>query len=128
VVSTAFIRDFLIGEADIASFSCYSKPPASAGGAFTDLIEPLMVDMQLAFIVSIFAVSPYIFYQIWAFIALGLYESERKYVVPVAIYSELFLSRARILLCDRHPLYVSILHKLWQRIRETDDYPCQHVS
>jgi hypothetical protein len=34
VVSTAFIRDFLIGEADIASFSCYSKPPASAGGAF----------------------------------------------------------------------------------------------
>jgi hypothetical protein len=35
VVSTAFIRDFLIGEADIASFSCYSKPPASAGEAFT---------------------------------------------------------------------------------------------
>jgi hypothetical protein len=35
VVSTAFIRNFLIGEADIASFSCYSKPPASAGGAFT---------------------------------------------------------------------------------------------
>jgi TRAP-type C4-dicarboxylate transport system permease small subunit len=35
VVSTAFIRDFLIGEADIASFSCYSKPHASAGGAFT---------------------------------------------------------------------------------------------
>jgi phosphatidylserine/phosphatidylglycerophosphate/cardiolipin synthase-like enzyme len=35
VVSTAFIRDFLIGEADIASFSCYSKPSASACGAFT---------------------------------------------------------------------------------------------
>jgi hypothetical protein len=28
MVSTAFIRDFLIGEADIASFSCYSKPSA----------------------------------------------------------------------------------------------------
>jgi hypothetical protein len=38
VVSTAFIRDFLIGEADIASFSCYSKPPASAGGAFTMVV------------------------------------------------------------------------------------------
>jgi hypothetical protein len=35
MVSTVFIRDFLIGEADIASFSCYSKPPTSAGGAFT---------------------------------------------------------------------------------------------
>jgi hypothetical protein len=41
VVSTAFIRDFLIGEADIASFSCYSKPPASAGGAFTRSYERL---------------------------------------------------------------------------------------
>jgi pimeloyl-ACP methyl ester carboxylesterase len=39
VVSTAFIRDFLIGEADIASFSCYSKPPASAGGAFTQALD-----------------------------------------------------------------------------------------
>jgi hypothetical protein len=38
VVSTAFIRNFLIGEADIASFSCYSKPPASAGGTFTNRI------------------------------------------------------------------------------------------
>jgi hypothetical protein len=35
VISTAFIRDLLIGEADIASFSCYSKPPVSAGGTFT---------------------------------------------------------------------------------------------
>jgi aspartate racemase len=47
MVSTAFIRDFLIGEADIASFSCYSKPPVSAGGGFTDrfrdeLPEPLI--------------------------------------------------------------------------------------
>jgi dihydrolipoamide dehydrogenase len=42
VVSTAFIRDFLIGEADIASFSCYSKPPASAGGAFTSVDGTLL--------------------------------------------------------------------------------------
>lgn len=66
-----------------------SLPP---GGeiTFIDLTEPFMVDMQLAFIMGIFAVSPYIFYQIWAFIAPGLYESERKYVVPVAICSALF--------------------------------------
>lgn len=66
-----------------------SLPP---GGeiTFIDLIEPFMVDMQLAFIVGIFAVSPYLFYQIWAFIAPGLYESERKYVVPVALCSALF--------------------------------------
>jgi alpha-D-ribose 1-methylphosphonate 5-triphosphate synthase subunit PhnG len=49
VVSTAFIRDFLIGEADIASFSCYSKPPASAGGAFTQDNRPRHADLAAVF-------------------------------------------------------------------------------
>lgn len=57
---------------------------------FADLTEPFMVDMHLAFVLGSFVASPYIFYQIWAFIAPGLYESERKYVMPVALCSALF--------------------------------------
>ncbi|CAK7011559.1 MAG: Sec-independent protein translocase protein TatCy [Desulfovibrio sp.] len=57
---------------------------------FIDLTEPFIVDMQLALVVGIFVASPYIFYQIWAFIAPGLYESERTYVVPIAACSALF--------------------------------------
>ncbi|MDL2209585.1 twin-arginine translocase subunit TatC [Desulfovibrio sp. OttesenSCG-928-O18] len=57
---------------------------------FVDITEPLIVDMQIALIVGLFVAAPYIFYQIWAFIAPGLYESERKYVVPVAFCSALF--------------------------------------
>ena len=66
-----------------------SLPP---GGeiTFADLTEPFMVDMNLAFVLGLFVASPWIFYQIWMFIAPGLYESERKYVVPVALFSALF--------------------------------------
>ncbi len=58
--------------------------------SITSLTEPFLVDMRMALVLGIFAASPYIFYQIWAFIAPGLYASERKYVVPVALCSALF--------------------------------------
>jgi hypothetical protein len=34
----------IIGEADLASFSCYTMPPASAGGVFTPQAS-LVMDM-----------------------------------------------------------------------------------
>lgn len=64
--------------------------PAGGEITFIDLTEPFMVDMQLSLIVGVFVAAPYIFYQIWAFIAPGLYASERKYVVPIAACSALF--------------------------------------
>jgi hypothetical protein len=66
VVSTPFIRDFLIGEADIASFSCYSKPPASAGGAFTQNNEVLGQKLALKF-------NFYYFDYIWSNTAVPFY-------------------------------------------------------
>ena len=64
--------------------------PVSGALTFTDVTEPFMVDMHLSFVLGFFVATPYIFYQIWAFIAPGLYESERKYVIPVALCSALF--------------------------------------
>ena len=68
------------------------KTALPSGGliAFSDITEPFMVDMHLAFVLAFFVASPYVFYQIWAFIAPGLYDSERKYVVPIAFCSALF--------------------------------------
>jgi sec-independent protein translocase protein TatC len=34
--------------------------------------------------------SPYVFYQLWMFIAPGLYEGERKYIIPIAFFSAAF--------------------------------------
>lgn len=43
--------------------------------------------MKLALVVSIFAAMPYILYQIWGFIAPGLYSHEKKLAVPLLISS-----------------------------------------
>jgi sec-independent protein translocase protein TatC len=40
--------------------------------------------MKLGFIIALFVSSPFIGYQIWAFISAGLYKHERKYVVMFA--------------------------------------------
>ena len=64
--------------------------PSDGAITFNDITEPFMVDMHLALILGLFVASPYIFYQIWAFVAPGLYPSERKLVVPAAFCSAFF--------------------------------------
>ncbi len=57
---------------------------------FTSLPEAFFTYLKVAFVAGLFAVSPYLFYQIWKFIAPGLYESEQRYFVPIAFFSALF--------------------------------------
>ena len=45
---------------------------------------PVIATMKLGFIIALFVSSPWIGYQIWAFISAGLYKNERKYVVMFA--------------------------------------------
>ncbi|HOE82037.1 MAG: twin-arginine translocase subunit TatC [Myxococcota bacterium] len=45
--------------------------------------ETITVYLQLSLIVGIFLASPYIIWQIWAFVAPGLLERERRVVVPI---------------------------------------------
>ena len=49
--------------------------------------EGMTVWMHAAFIGAIVLSSPVVAYQVWAFIAPGLYQTERKLVVPLAVSS-----------------------------------------
>lgn len=49
--------------------------------------EAFFTEMKVAFVAGIFACSPYIFYQIWQFVAPGLYSHERKWIIPIAFFS-----------------------------------------
>jgi len=42
--------------------------------------EPFMVWMKVAFVTGLLIASPYIFWQIWGFVAAGLYPHEKRYV------------------------------------------------
>ncbi|NLW82057.1 MAG: twin-arginine translocase subunit TatC [Desulfovibrionales bacterium] len=64
---------------------------APSGGTliYTGLPEAFFTHLKVAAIAGLFLVSPYIFYQLWMFIAPGLYEGERKWIVPIALCSAL---------------------------------------
>lgn len=46
--------------------------------AYTDLAEPFMALMRLAFWSAVFLVSPYIFYQVWLFVKPALRQREKN--------------------------------------------------
>src|SRR5919108_3449021 len=56
---------------------------------FTAPAEAFWVQMKVALIVGLFIASPGILWQVWAFIAPGLHQHEKKYAVPFVIIGSL---------------------------------------
>lgn len=62
---------------------------------FTHPMDPLNLDLQVSLIGGAILASPFIFFQVWLFIAPGLYQKERRFVVPfIAATVGLFLAGA----------------------------------
>ena len=57
---------------------------------FATLTEPFWVNMSVALWAGVFVASPFIFHQIWKFIAPGLYKKERRMTVAFAVFSAVF--------------------------------------
>jgi sec-independent protein translocase protein TatC len=57
--------------------------------AFTDLSEPFFSLMRLSLWAAAFLSAPFLFYQLWAFIRPGLYERERRLVIPFVFITSL---------------------------------------
>ena len=49
--------------------------------------EAFFTYLKVSLVGGFFAASPYIFYQVWRFVAPGLYEQERKWLIPIAVVS-----------------------------------------
>jgi len=49
---------------------------------FTAPTEAFMLYMKMAFFVGIFVASPFVLYEIWAFISPGLYKHEKAWAIP----------------------------------------------
>lgn len=79
----------------IELFNIQMKPlldvlPPESHLIYTSLPEAFFTYLKVSFVAGLFLVSPYIFYQIWQFISPGLYEQERKYIIPLSFLSALF--------------------------------------
>jgi sec-independent protein translocase protein TatC len=52
--------------------------------------EALILYMKMSFFVGIFVAAPFLLYQVWAFVAPGLYAHEKTYAVPFIVMGTLF--------------------------------------
>ena len=63
------------------------KMPAGTSMIATSLISPFMAPLKLALFVAVFIAMPYVLYQVWAFVAPGLYKREKRFAVPLVVSS-----------------------------------------
>jgi sec-independent protein translocase protein TatC len=66
--------------------------PSGGSLIFTSVAEAFFTYMKMAFIAGLILVSPFVLYQIWAFVAPGLYQKEKRYVVPFVLGGSLFFA------------------------------------
>jgi sec-independent protein translocase protein TatC len=66
-----------------------AKLPSGTTLIATSVTSPFMTPFKVAFFVSLFAAMPVVIYQIWAFVAPGLYRREKRFAVPLLVSSVL---------------------------------------
>jgi sec-independent protein translocase protein TatC len=64
--------------------------PAGSYLQFTSGAEPFMLYVKIGFLAGIFISSPLILWQVWKFIAPGLYTHEKKFAIPFVMMSTIF--------------------------------------
>lgn len=65
-------------------------PPEQQRLYFTHLFENFLTHLKIAGYMAVFALSPYFFWEIWAFVSPGLYAKERKLVIPFVLAATFF--------------------------------------
>jgi sec-independent protein translocase protein TatC len=74
-----FMRDIF----SILSAPLMSVLPAGTKLIATGVITPFMVPLKLTLFVSFLVALPFVLYQVWAFVAPGLYQHEKRLAAPV---------------------------------------------
>jgi sec-independent protein translocase protein TatC len=66
--------------------------PSEGTMIFTSVAEAFFTYMKVAFLAGLVLASPFVLYQIWAFVAPGLYRHEKSYVVPFVFLGSFFFA------------------------------------
>jgi sec-independent protein translocase protein TatC len=73
-------------------FEFVSRPlrdalPEGSPMIVTDVAAPFLTPMKTAFFVAVFIAMPVVLYQVWQFVAPGLYKREKRLAIPLLISS-----------------------------------------
>ncbi|HEY6546071.1 MAG TPA: twin-arginine translocase subunit TatC [Dokdonella sp.] len=94
--SVATVLVVLVGLVPFANklYGLLAKPlvghlPSGGTMIATEVASPFLTPLKLAFFVALFASMPVILYQLWAFVAPGLYRHEKRLATPILVSSVL---------------------------------------
>jgi len=93
-VGAGFVLSYVFADSlfNILAVPLLKLMPEGGSLIFTSVAEAFFTYMKVAFIAGLILSSPFILYQIWAFVAPGLYQKEKKYVVPFVLGGSLFFA------------------------------------
>ncbi len=71
-------------------FEILSKPlreqlPAGGTMIATSVTAPFMIPFKLAFMTALIIAMPYVLFQVWRFVAPGLYRHEKRFALPLLV-------------------------------------------
>ncbi len=85
-ISYAFIEPIFL----ILSRPLEEVLPPGSSLIFTSYPEAFFTYLKLALTCGIFMASPFVLYEIWAFVAPGLYPHEKRLALPFVLFSSIF--------------------------------------
>ena len=74
---------------DLLAAPMLSHLPKGATLIATNVISPILVPLKITLMAAFLVALPVVLYQLWAFVAPGLYSHEKKLVVPLVVSSTL---------------------------------------
>jgi sec-independent protein translocase protein TatC len=84
VLPAAYFRNDIF---DALARPLIKQLPKGASLITTGVMTPFTTPFKLSIYVALFAAMPYVLYQIWAFVAPGLYRKEKRFAVPLLVSS-----------------------------------------
>jgi sec-independent protein translocase protein TatC len=97
-VAVGFVASYAFSD---RLFAILIHPLTEAGGEGVKLIgtgvaEAFFTKLKVSLIAGIFLAAPVILYQAWRFVAPGLYETEKRYLIPFVFFGTLFFAAGAV--------------------------------
>jgi sec-independent protein translocase protein TatC len=93
-IGVGFIICYLFSDAlfDIIAKPLMKVMPVGGTLIFISVAEAFFTYMKVGFIGGLVLVSPFVLYQVWAFVAPGLYQHEKRYAIPFVLGGSFFFA------------------------------------
>jgi sec-independent protein translocase protein TatC len=72
---------------DLLAIPLVAQLPEGATMIATGVVSPFLVPIKITLLAAFLLVLPFVLYQVWAFVAPGLYSSEKRLVMPLVVSS-----------------------------------------